>query len=284
MQMIKKILRVLMFTLFIVAATFIVMDWVLPSLDSGEGAARNTNDLTLESTDEANCNTAGVVLRGYLATYIVPPASDDETGTNDQSASEDIIYAIEQADDDESIKAILVEVDSFGGVTVAGEEVESAIKHATKPVIALIRAQGLSAAYLAISSADVIFASENSDVGSIGVTMSYLDYSSHNQKEGVQYVSLSAGKYKDAGDPDRPLSDEEKKLFMRDVNIVHENFIKAVAENRGLELEKIRALADGSSMMGRAALENKLIDRIGGFYEVGQYIGKRIGEKSEICW
>ena len=61
-------------------------------------------------------------------------------------------------------------------------------------------------------------------------------------------------------------------------------FISAVAENRNLDIEKVRAMADGSSMMGEMALENGLVDRIGGLYEVKEYIKDNIGEEVEVCW
>ena len=103
---------------------------------------------------------------------------------------------------------------------MAAEEVVNALKNATKPTIALIREGGVSAAYYAASGADIIFASENSDVGSIGITMSYMDNTKKNQAEGLTYNQLSIGKYKDSGDPDKPLTAEEKELFMRDIKIL----------------------------------------------------------------
>jgi len=174
-------------------------------------------------------------------------------------------------------------VHSYGSYPVAGEEVANAMRKAQKPTVAIIRNGGLSAAYYAATGADKIFASVNSDVGSIGVTMSYLDSSLQNQKEGLTYNQLSAGRFKDAGDPDKKLSAEEIKLFMRDVDIIHQNFIKAVAENRDLDINKVRALADGSSMLGEMALKNGLIDQIGGIDEAKEYLKEKIGADVEIC-
>jgi protease-4 len=102
-----------------------------------------------------------------------------------------------------------------------------------------------------------------SDVGSIGITMSYLDNVEKNRKEGLNYVSLSTGKYKDYGNPDKSLTQEERALIERDLKIVHDEFVKAVAENRKLPVEDVAKLADGSSMPGTLALEKKLIDALG---------------------
>ncbi|MEA2113601.1 MAG: S49 family peptidase [Patescibacteria group bacterium] len=238
-----------------------------------------------ESYWDEGCNVAGIALRGELVTY-VSAGSMDEDGYAfaDQTASEDIVYAIDEAEKSDSIKAIILEIDSVGGGPVAAEEVVDALKKATKPTVALIREYGNSAAYWAATGADIIFALANSDVGSIGVTMSYLDYAEQNREEGLNYNQLSSGKFKDAGDYDKPLTGEERKLFMRDVAILHENFVRVVAENRGLAIEEVRALADGSSMLGEMALEAGLIDKIGGFYDVEEYLEEILGEELEVCW
>ncbi|OGH00347.1 hypothetical protein A3E04_03055, partial [Candidatus Kuenenbacteria bacterium RIFCSPHIGHO2_12_FULL_42_14] len=230
-------------------------------------------------------NVSGISLHGDLWTYISP--ADYDTDGNllyDESASEDLVYNIEQAEKDEQIKAIILEIDSYGGGPTAGEEVANALKNAEKPTVALIREGGVSAAYWAASGADIIFASQNSDVGSIGVTMSYLDNTAQNQKEGLAYNQLSSGKFKDTGDPNKTLSVEEKALLMRDVNIIHQNFMEAVAENRNLDINKVKAMADGSSMLGEMALQNGLIDKIGGESEVKEYLKEKIGDEVEICW
>jgi protease-4 len=113
--------------------------------------------------------------------------------------------------------------------------------------------------------------------------MSYLDNSNKNLKEGLTYNQLSTGKFKDSGDPDKVLTLEEKKLFERDLNIVFNNFIEAVADNRKLSIPKVKQMADGSTMLGEAALKNGLIDRIGDIYTIKDYLKEKIGEDVEIC-
>jgi protease-4 len=162
--------------------------------------------------------------------------------------------------------------------------VANALKESTKPTVVVIRQSGLSAAYWASTGATQIFASRNSDVGSIGVTSSYLDNVGKNQKDGNAYVQLSSGKYKDAGDPDRPLTEEERQLFLRDIKITHQNFIEAVATNRNIPVDQVRAIADGSSVLGEQAKSLKLVDQIGGWFEAEKYIEQQIGEKPEVCW
>jgi signal peptide peptidase SppA len=239
-----------------------------------------------DSSDTANddCTVRGIELHGMIATYLPLHADNDTNFNYDSVSSENVAYAIKQANEDERIKAILIDTDSSGGYPVAGEEISIAIKNSQKPVIALIREQGDSAAYWAISSASKIFASRNSEVGSIGVTQSYLSNVKKNAKDGLTYESLSTGKFKDAGNADKPLTAEEKALFMRDLNIIYNNFIADVAQNRKISIDKIRGIADGSTVLGDKALELGLVDQIGGLPEVEQYLEKITGETSTICW
>ena len=227
-----------------------------------------------------SCNVKGIKLRGDLVTYNYTIDNQGDTSTT----SESVIDAVREAEKDDSIKAILLEVDSGGGGTAPGGEIARELKRSSKPIVALIRQTGASAAYEAASGAGWIIASDNSDVGSIGVTQSYLDNSAKNSYDGLTYIDLSSGKYKDTGNPDKPLSDDEKKVLMRDINIVYENFIKEVAGNRHLDVEKVRQIADGSTMLGRMALENGLIDQIGDLFDAEQYLKGKINEEPNICW
>lgn len=114
--------------------------------------------------------------------------------------------------------------------------------------------------------------------------MSYVDNVAQNEQQGLTYNSLSSGKYKDAGDPNRILTEEEIELFRRDLVTIHANFIKAISINRSLPLEQVTAIADGSSMLGAMALENGLIDVLGGRAEAYAALEEQIGEEPVICW
>jgi protease-4 len=130
--------------------------------------------------------------------------------------------------------------------------------------VGLIGDVGASGGYMVGAATDYLLASAMSDVGSIGVNMSYVEQSQKNEEEGLTYVQLTTGKFKDAGSPDRPITDEERELFQRDLDIVHNAFIDLVAKYRSLERDKVVSLADGSTMTGSRALENGLINQIGG--------------------
>ncbi len=257
-ERIKKILKIVLIVFLVITALYF---W-------GE----KVSDL-FQQEDELTglpCYTSGdiatIEIRGKIISYFLY-TSDKEKADNsdvpDAVSSEEVVMCIDNIRGDNNIKGVIVEIDSLGGSPFASEEVMKALKRLDKPTATVIRESATSGAYLIATATDRIFASELSDIGGIGVTMSYLDYSQQNEQDGIIYQQLSAGKFKDAGDYDRPLTEEEKELFMRDVNLMHEAFIRNVANNRNLDIEKIRKLADGSSMMGEMAKENGLIDEIG---------------------
>ena len=267
----------LFIALFLVAVSLIVV------LYPGELSTSATIESQSEpSSPDYSCNVWGVRLHGELVTYKVEGGTEEEPV--DQTSSEEIVNTIQEAESDPKVKAILLEVDSYGGSGVAAEEIANALKHSTKPTVAQIRESGVSAAYWSATGAKTIFASANSDVGGIGVTMSYLQNVNQNTQNGLEFIELNTGKFKNAGDPNKPLTAEERKLFQRDLDIMLDNFISDVAHNRSIPLEEVRKLADGSSMLGTMALQNKLIDKIGGQTEVKRYLKEKIGEDPEICW
>lgn len=230
-------------------------------------------------------NVAVIKIHGDIVTYFAEPSYPEEPGLalSDSVSSEEIVAYIDEIEKNSNIRAVIVEIDSYGGYPVASEEIMSALKRMTEPTIAVIREGAVSGAYLIASGADKIYASEMSDVGGIGITMSYLDYSQQKKQEGIIYQQLSSGKFKDTGDPDKELTAEEKALFMRDIQILHEAFVKRIAENRELDIEKVEKLADGSTMLGQSAKENGLIDEIGNIEDAKDWLRKEFKMEPEVC-
>mgnify|MGYP001561430836 CR=1 FL=1 len=257
---------------------------------SSENTSDSSSDVASSDSEshDGNCNTIGIEIRGCILTY-KPDSADSILGSDDDScdaitSSEAVVSKIHGAADDPKIKAVLLEIDSGGGSPVGAEEIAAAMKALDKPSIAWVRGSAYSAAYLVASAADAIIASNSSDIGSIGVTMSYVDNARQNIQDGLTYNQLTTGKYKDTGTPDRALTADERSLIQRDLDIILENFIQAVATNRNLSVAKVTALADGSTMLGRMALRNGLIDQLGTQEEVWQKLATVINEKPEVCW
>lgn len=258
---------------------------------SNTDPATETKPNKIESVDSLGCDSKvlGIGVYGVLTTY--PREIVDESGhVTTSTSSDDVIYALESGAKDPDIEAIVIEFDSPGGLPVAGEEIANAIKRINKTTISLIRNQGNSAAYWAASAADTVFALKNSDVGSIGVTASYLDNSKHNEKEGLTYQQLTSAPYKDIGSPDKPLTEEERFFIERDLEIIHQNFVEAIASHRNLDYNLVSNLANGSSMLGDMAKQYGLIDRVGDIYTVKDYLINELyltpdeSNDIDICW
>lgn len=218
---------------------------------------------TMKEISDGSCNIAVVPIMGE----IIPYRDADYGGNGNEptpSTNPDTVLGILQtAETDENIKGVLLRIDSGGGTPAASETISNAVKRSALPTVALIREIGTSGAYLVATGADTIIASNFSDIGSIGVNLSYVDNTAKNTKEGLRYISLVSAPFKDYGSPDKTLTYAEHALIERDLKIYHEQFVKEVAENRNLPIEHVAELADGSSMPGALALEKGLIDALG---------------------
>jgi len=269
--------RFLIVFLFVGALLFVVLSAILSiGVYAVLVADENWSEDDFWSED---CNVLVLPLRGYLSTYRPAGFSDEDW---DIASAEELTEAIADAQE-ARFKAVLLSIDSSGGDPVAGQEVANALRASGLPSVAVIRGLGASAAYWAATGADRLYASRVSEVGGIGVTASYLDESDKNKQEGYAYTELTSAKYKDLGDPGRPLSADERKLILADLEKMHRVFIEEVALNRGLALEVAEELANGLTYLGEDALASGLIDELGGAPEALQYLETRLGEPVRGC-
>lgn len=178
-------------------------------------------------------------------------------------SSTKLVEEIKNLDKDESVKGVIFEIDSPGGTVVASQEIADAIKKMNKTNYAVIREVGASGAYWVASSTDKIIASPMSITGSIGVIGSYLEFSQLFEKYGVSYERLVSGKYKDTGVPYRNLTDDERALLQRKLDVVHEFFIEEVAKNRNMSVDAVRNVSTGEFFLGEEAKQIGLVDELG---------------------
>jgi len=211
---------------------------------------------------------------------ILSSQDKSDSTTTPEADVDTILDSLIKASNDSHIKAIVLVIDSQGGSPEASEEIVQAMKSISKPIYALVRGQGDSGAYWIASASKGIYAYKNSGIGSIGVTSSYVQQDQTNQK----FISLSVGPFKDTGNPDKPITSAEKTLIMRDVLIVYNDFIANISDNRHLPIEKVKALADGSTMLGDMALQNGLIDSTGGWNALQMKLNEILGKKEvKMC-
>lgn len=211
---------------------------------------------------------------------IIVAESSGGFATN-EAASSQITKFIEDADEDSSVKAIVFRINSGGGSPVATDEISKAIKETNKTTVAVIREVGASGAYWIASACDVIVANKMSLVGSIGVTSSHLGFGEFIEEYNVTYRRLVSGKYKDIGTPFREMTSEEKELFQKRIDVLHELFVDAVAENRNMEVSEVEQVATGLFWTGLESKELGLIDEFGGEEEALEYIERKHNIKAK---
>jgi len=213
---------------------------------------------------DGSCNIAVLPLEGTILPF--HGIGDFEMVITPETV-ESFLDAVEK---EEGIDGVLIEINSPGGTPVASERIAERLRSSDLPVVGLAGDMAASGGYMIAAATDYLIASPMSDIGSIGVTMSYVEESKKNEEEGLTYVQLTTGKYKDIGSPNRPITDDERALLESDLQIVHNRFVDMVADYRQLDRQKVADLADGSAMPGVRALENGLVDKLGGRAEAKQ--------------
>ncbi len=196
-----------------------------------------------------------------------------------------VVGQLKRFGDDDSIKAIILHVNTPGGGVAASEEIYREVarlrKDKHKKIIVSIETVGASGGYYISSAADKIFADEGSIVGSIGVIAQWVNYGDFLKWLKLQPITFKAGEFKDAGSPTRPMTDAEKKYFQELLDNMHGQFIHAVAQGRKMKEEDVKAIADGKVWTGQQAAQMKLIDQVGDFRAAVEDTAKSVGIKGE---
>lgn len=179
---------------------------------------------------------------------------------------EDLLDRLEQMAKSETVKGVILAIDSPGGTTAGGEAIFEAVRKlaAEKPVVAQVGTLAASAGYMIASASDHIVARKSSIVGSIGVLVQFPDVTGLMDKVGVKLEEVKSSPLKAEPSPFNPTTDEERAMIRAMILDSYDWFIGLVTERRPLSRQEVTALADGSVFTGRQALEKKLVDELGG--------------------
>lgn len=187
--------------------------------------------------------------------------------------------------DDDSIKAIILHVNSPGGGVAASEEIYREVKRIhdakKKHIVASIETVGASGAYYVASASDKIYADKGSIVGSIGVIAQWVNYGELLRWAKLKDITLKAGEFKDTGNPSREMTPAEHEYLQSLIDNMHTQFIQAVADGRKAKESDIRSIANGKVWTGEQALSMKLIDQLADFEEAVKDTAKSVGIKGE---
>lgn len=179
--------------------------------------------------------------------------------------SRQIIKQLHDFRDNDSIKSIVLRVDSPGGGVGPSQEIHDEVKgvDAVKPVIVSMGSVAASGGYYIAAAAREIVANPGTITGSIGVIMEFTNFRELLDKIGLSSVVVKSGKFKDIGSPAREMTPQEKAILQDLIDDVHSQFVASVAEGRSLDVETVSSIADGRIFSGRRALEMGLVDSMG---------------------
>jgi protease IV len=215
-----------------------------------------------------------IYVQGIMLTGSIPTGFGAAT-------SEEITQSLKEANDDESVKAIVMRINSPGGSPAAAEEIVSAMKKIDKPIVISMGDVAASAAYYISAPADKILANPDTMTGSIGVIWEFQNRSKFYGKEGTSFYIAKSGEFKDMGGDWKGLSDEEKQYADQVISEAYGRFIKEVADDRNLSLSNVKDLADGRIYTGAKAKELGLVDELGSLDDAIEIAAKLGGIKGK---
>ena len=181
--------------------------------------------------------------------------------------------------ENQTIKAVVLRIDSPGGGVAPSQELYAALKKlaAEKPLIVSMGSVAASGGYYLAVAGQHLFANPGSITGSIGVIMSFPDYRELMDKVGVRAEVVKSGRFKDIGSSFRKFSAEDRELLQNMIDDVHAQFVEAISEGRNMPVDRLRPYIDGRIFTGRQALEIGLIDELGTFDDAIKYAARKAG-------
>ena len=194
-----------------------------------------------------------------------------------------VTAALRDLRSDEDIKAVVLRVNSPGGVIAPSQEIHDEVRRtaAVKPVVVAMGALAASGGYYVSAPATRIVANPGTATGSIGVILQFKEVHLLFDKLGLRSRTVKSGAMKDAGSPFREMTDADAATFQTLIDDLFDQFVMAVAEGRKMDPQQVRQLADGRVYSGRQALELGLVDQLGNFWDavaVAQELGGLSGE------
>jgi protease-4 len=195
-----------------------------------------------------------------------------------------VIKQLERYQDDDSIKAIVLRINSPGGAVGPSQEIlREVIKvRAKKKIVASLGTVAASGGYYIASGADLIMANRGTATGSVGVIMQFANVEGLSKKVGLDFFNLKAGRYKDVGSPFRAMTPEDQAYLQGFIDNIYNQFINDVAQNRKIPLARMKTLAEGRLYTGEEAKEAGLVDEFGNLPDAIDKAGRLAGIKGKV--
>lgn len=170
---------------------------------------------------------------------------------------------LEQADNLEQVKAVVVRVNSPGGSVVASDEIYHQLLEFEKPVVIWMGETAASGGFYISCAGDYVFAHSDTLTGSIGVITQFINAQEFLNEHGIEAVVITSGPHKDMGSLFRGMTEQEQQIWNEMIEQIYDEFVQIVAEARDLPEETVRELADGRVYTGQQAFDQGLVDEVG---------------------
>ena len=235
---------------------------------SGDAEDDSVNSITMNAykeTIDLNSNSYSDGLKeSNIALIIASGSIIDGSSGPATIAGDDFVKIIRRAHRDESVKALVLRVDSGGGSAYASEVIADELekfKQSGRPIVASMSSVAASGGYYISAPADKIFANPTTITGSIGVggfipTFERALDQIGIHEDGYSTVDLTTS-------PFQTLTEKDKEIIQMSVDDIYVKFITKVAEGRSMSVEEVDAIARGRVWIGEKALEIGLIDELG---------------------
>ena len=201
----------------------------------------------------------------------------DGSNKNDGIDSEDISEDLLDIADNDKIKAVVLRINSPGGSAYGSEQIWKAVSvvKSKKPIVVSMGDYAASGGYYIACNTDKIFAQPTTLTGSIGIFGIFPNIGGLTDKLGIKFDNVKTNKYSDFGATYRPMNTEERAILQRYINNGYELFTKRCAEGRNMNIDSLKAIAEGRIYSGTDAMQLGLVDEMGGLEEAITFAAKK---------
>lgn len=264
------------------ADTLMYQDEVVNYLKEKTGREEDErlNTLSLEEMKNVKRNVPLDKSGNIIAVYYAFGGIDDNTSTEEGINSQEVIKDLRQLREDETIKAVVLRVNSPGGSAYGSEQIWNEVVKikAKKPIIVSMGDYAASGGYYISCAADSIVANPTTLTGSIGIFGMIPNLEKLlSDKLGLDFDVVKTNKMADMGSLNRPFNTEESAIMQNMVNNGYELFVKRCAEGRQMSIEAIKKIAEGRVWTGSDAKELGLVDELGGLDKAIQIAAEKVG-------
>lgn len=251
------------------ADTLLYKDGVLNYLKqkTGRAADESLRTLSLEDMKNVKRNVPLDKSGNIIAVYYAFGGIDDTTSPEEGINSEKVITDLRKLREDETIKAVVLRVNSPGGSAYGSEQIWNEVvkMKEAKPVIVSMGDYAASGGYYISCAADYIVADPTTLTGSIGIFGMIPNFENlMTDKLGLHFDVVKTNSHADMGSLSRPFNASEKEIMQNYINNGYKLFVKRCADGRGMSVEAIEKIAEGRVWTGEAAKELGLVDELGG--------------------